>query len=82
MIMKFESQAIALGYKEENRVSQRLNWLEENLQTLLGNRFYGDPKIQKQLDKSKEQVAKGEVSPLVLARELIGLFFRNANQLK
>ncbi|EAZ81008.1 methylmalonyl Co-A mutase-associated GTPase MeaB [Algoriphagus machipongonensis] len=82
MIMKFESQAKTSGYKEENRVSQRLNWLEENLQTLLGNRFYGDPEIQKQLDKSKEQVAKGEVSPLVLARELIGLFFRNANQLK
>ena len=79
MISTYEAITLESGFKEKNRADQRLKWLDENLQYLLGNRFAEHPKIKSKLQAERIKIQNGEVSPLALARELIAMFFEPTN---
>jgi len=74
-IQKFNVQMKQNGYWEVNRAQQRLNWLDENLQFLLGKFFLQHKEVKKKMEESRIRVENGELSPLTLARDLISTFF-------
>ncbi|MBN3582728.1 methylmalonyl Co-A mutase-associated GTPase MeaB [Algoriphagus aestuarii] len=78
-IIAFEAITLESGFKEKNRANQRLKWLDENLNFLLGKRFSEHPKIKSKLQAEREKVQNGRISPLALARELIAMFFDYSN---
>ncbi|SFB16589.1 methylmalonyl Co-A mutase-associated GTPase MeaB [Algoriphagus aquimarinus] len=75
MIQKYNLQMQASGFWASNRASQRLNWLDENLQFLLGKFFLEHQRVQEILQQNRQRVESGELSPLSLARDLITTFF-------
>jgi LAO/AO transport system kinase len=75
-VQKYASQMQLSGFWESNRASQRLNWLDENLQFLLGKFFMEHEQVQELLRKNRARVENGELSPLSLARDLITTFFQ------
>jgi LAO/AO transport system kinase len=75
MIMSYNLQMQNSGFWESNRAEQRLNWLDENLQFLLGKFFLEHERVQEMLNQNRERVENGELSPLLLARDLIDTFF-------
>ena len=75
-IQKYADQMQLSGFWESNRASQRLNWLDENLQFLLGKFFMEHQQVQELLRKNRSRVENGELSPLSLARDLITAFFQ------
>ncbi|MBN7815226.1 methylmalonyl Co-A mutase-associated GTPase MeaB [Algoriphagus pacificus] len=77
VISNYEAITLESGFKAKNRAEQRVKWLEENLRDLLGNLFFKQPEVQSKLKTEKEKVAKGELSPMVLAKELIQIFIQN-----
>lgn len=74
-IQKFKHQMKQTGHWGVNRAQQRLNWLDENLQFLLGKFFLQHAEVQKKMEESRIRVENGELSPLTLARDLIDIFF-------
>ncbi|WPR74004.1 methylmalonyl Co-A mutase-associated GTPase MeaB [Algoriphagus sp. NG3] len=77
MIQKYKGKMQESGFWQSNRASQRLSWLDENLQFLLGKFFLEDQQVQKILTKNRKRVENGELSPLALARDLIHTFLRS-----
>lgn len=77
MILKYKDQTQRSGFWESNRAKQRLSWLDENLQFLLGKFFLEHQQVQKMLSKNRTRVENGELSPLSLARDLITTFFQS-----
>ncbi|MEP1088792.1 methylmalonyl Co-A mutase-associated GTPase MeaB [Algoriphagus sp.] len=75
MIHSYQEKMQESGFWEANRSEQRLNWLEENMQYLLGRLFLGNPKVQEMLTQNRSLVASGKLSPLALARDLMQAFF-------
>lgn len=75
IIRKFNLQTQQSGYWVVNRAQQRLNWLDENLQFLLGKFFFQHKEVQRKMEQSRIRVENGELSPLTLARDLIHVFF-------
>ncbi|WP_339877230.1 methylmalonyl Co-A mutase-associated GTPase MeaB [uncultured Algoriphagus sp.] len=76
MIQKYANQMQLSGFWESNRASQRLNWLDENLQFLLGKFFMEHEQVQELLRQNRSRVENGKLSPLSLARDLITTFFQ------
>jgi len=75
MIQKYDLQMQKSGFFESNRAAQRLTWLDENLQFLLGKFFLEHQQVQEMLRQNRKRVESGELSPLSLARDLIDAFF-------
>lgn len=75
-VCKYENQMKQNGFWEANRADQRLNWLDDQIQFLLGQAFLKDSVIQKMLESRKPKVQKGELNPSKLAKSLIQLFFQ------
>lgn len=82
MIQKYKDQTQRSGFWESNRAKQRLSWLDENLQFLLGKLFLEHQQVQKMLTKNRTRVENGELSPLSLARDLITTFFKSNKDFK
>jgi len=76
LVRKYENQMNRNGFWESNRAAQRLNWLDDQIQFLLGQAFLKDSVIQKMLESRKPKVQKGELNPSKLAKSLIQLFFQ------
>ncbi|MEP0711859.1 MAG: methylmalonyl Co-A mutase-associated GTPase MeaB, partial [Algoriphagus sp.] len=57
MIHSYQEKMQESGFWEANRSEQRLNWLEENMQYLLGRLFLGNPKVQEMLTQNRSLVA-------------------------
>ncbi|MFN3997184.1 methylmalonyl Co-A mutase-associated GTPase MeaB [Algoriphagus sp.] len=76
LVQKYLDQMKGNGFWETNRAAQRLNWLDDQIQFLLGQAFLKDPIIQKMLEDRKPKVQKGELNPSKLAKSLIQLFFK------
>ena len=64
----------ASGYWDQHRAQQRLNWLDEQLQERLGQAFLAHRGVQELLNKEKEVVQSGILSPALLAKRLVDLF--------
>lgn len=75
VILLYQSKMLENGFWESNRAAQRLNWLDENLQLLLGKYFMEHHSVQRMLEENRNRVEGGELSPLSLARDLVELFF-------
>ena len=76
MIYQFEGKMKMNGFWEKNRADQRLNWLEESLQFMLVNALKSNSLVQDKLKENEEKIRAGELSPLVLAREVLDIFFK------
>jgi len=76
IVRNYENQMKGNGFWESNRADQRLNWLDDQIQFLLGQAFLKDSVIQKMLESRKPKVQKGELNPSKLAKSLIQLFFQ------
>ncbi|PZX50460.1 LAO/AO transport system kinase [Algoriphagus ratkowskyi] len=77
MVQQYTDQMQSSGFWESNRAEQRLNWLDENLQFLLGKFFLEHEQVQEMLCQNRNRVENGELSPLSLARDLITTFFNS-----
>ena len=74
MVLKFQDQMLRSGWFERTRASQRLTWLHESVQAILGKQFYAQPKVKKLLESGEEEVKNGIKNPMTLARELTKIF--------
>ncbi|SDD58193.1 methylmalonyl-CoA mutase metallochaperone MeaB [Algoriphagus faecimaris] len=74
MVLKFQDQMLRSGWFERTRASQRLTWLHESVQAILGKQFYAQPKVKKLLESDEEEVKNGIKNPMTLARELTKIF--------
>ncbi|MHA7130238.1 methylmalonyl Co-A mutase-associated GTPase MeaB [Algoriphagus namhaensis] len=73
MIEKYVDHTNRNGFWEKNRSEQRIQWLEENIHSLLGDLIQSNLKIQNLLKIHREGVKSGSISPLWLAQEVIKL---------
>lgn len=74
LMQDYELKVKSSGFWESNRSDQRLSWLEDQIQELLGRAFLKNPKVQQLLFDEKPKVKSGELHPGVLAYRLIDLF--------
>lgn len=77
IIEKYQQKMMNSGFFENNRAEQRLKWLDEYVQYLLGKAFHEQAKVQELLAAEKEHVKAGKLSPLTFARNLMNVFFEN-----
>jgi LAO/AO transport system kinase len=75
LISQYRDTMTGNGFWETNRASQRINWLEDQIQFLLGQTFLRDPVILKILEAEKPKVESGILNPGTLAKSLIRLLF-------
>lgn len=70
-IQRYMAMAKTSGYFAHNRQQQNESWLQQYIQELLKSDFEQNPKISKLLEKLKNQVVKGELSPFSAAEQLM-----------
>ncbi|WP_297335461.1 methylmalonyl Co-A mutase-associated GTPase MeaB [Algoriphagus sp.] len=73
-IQLFQDHMIRSGWFEKNRADQRLTWLHESVQAILGKLFYSHPEVKKMLQRGEKEVQNGKKSPMTFARELTKIF--------
>ena len=78
LILDYESKMKTNGFWDSNRATQRLNWLEDQIQFLLGQVFQKNPLVKKMLEKERPKVQSGELNPGTLAKKLIELMVSNS----
>lgn len=74
MIEKYVYQAKASGFFESNRKEQNLQWMKENIHSLLEQEFYTHPQVRKELPTIEKAVQSGELPTLNAARILLQKF--------
>lgn len=80
LILDYEQKMKDSTFWEANRASQRVNWLDDQIQDLLGQAFLRNEKVKSVLELEKTKVRSGELHPGVLAQRLIGLFLSKSNK--
>ncbi|MDI1324975.1 MAG: methylmalonyl Co-A mutase-associated GTPase MeaB [Algoriphagus sp.] len=76
-ILEYEKKMKLNGFWDQNRANQRIKWLDEHVDFILGKAFHDHPTVQKMLSSEKEKVRSGELNPLTFARELTRVFLSN-----
>lgn len=74
LILEYEQEMRKFGFWESIRSEQRLNWLEDQIQELLGQAFLKNARVQSMLQRERPKVQSGELNPGSLAKDLIHLF--------
>ncbi len=74
LILEYEQEMRKFGFWESIRSEQRLNWLEDQIQELLGQAFLKNARVQSTLKRERPKVQSGELNPGSLAKDLIHLF--------
>lgn len=74
LIVEYEQKMKDSTFWEANRAGQRINWLEDQIQDLLGHAFLQNEKVKNMLESEKAKVKSGELHPGVLAQRLVDLF--------
>jgi LAO/AO transport system kinase len=78
-----ELEAILTSYQEEMKGSgfwdatrglQRLTWLDDQIQEVLGRAFVNHPGVKEILEREKPAVQSGLLSPSLLAQQAVDLF--------
>jgi LAO/AO transport system kinase len=77
MISEFEGITVERGFWQGNRENQRLNWLNEYVQDLLGKAFIADTRVNNLMEASKARIKSGELNPIILAKKLTQLFLKS-----
>lgn len=80
MVSQYETQMRENGFWESNRAVQRLHWLEDQIQYLLGIAFLKNPEVKQVLESEKQNIQSGKLNPGTLAKKLINLFLSNSSQ--
>jgi LAO/AO transport system kinase len=74
LIQDYEQKMKSHSFWEANRAEQRLNWLDDQIQDLLGQAFLRNEKVKNMLESEKAKVKSGKLHPGVLAEQLVDLF--------
>ncbi len=74
LILGYQKKMVQNDFWQKNRADQRLNWLDEHVQNLLGRAFARHEKVQELLVAQRQKVKRGEISPFALARDLTKVF--------
>ena len=74
VLASFENQMKQSGYWEVTRGLQRLHWLEDQVQEVLGRSFQNHLGVKKIMEEGRGEVQSGLLSPSVLAKQAVDLF--------
>jgi LAO/AO transport system kinase len=74
-ISLYMTEALASGYKNQNRREQQKKWLYQYMEQRITDHFYQDKKIKALLPKYEEKVLQGITSPFVAAEALLQSYF-------
>lgn len=77
LVVEYEMKMKGSGFWESNRAAQRLNWLDDQIQYLLGLAFLKNPEVKQVLESEKQNIQSGKLNPGTLAKSLISLFLSN-----
>ena len=73
----YQQQMKGSGFWEKNRGLQRLTWLEDQIQELLGRAFLTHIAVKETLEREKPSVQSGLLSPSMLAHQVLDLFLNS-----
>ena len=62
------------GYYDLKRRQQAKYWMYESINETLKNDFYDNPKIDKALQKTEQQVLAGQIDSFMAAEQLIDIY--------
>ena len=62
------------GYYDIKRRQQAKYWMYEHINETLRNDFYDNPKIEKAIEKTEQQVLAGQIDSFMAAEQLIELY--------
>ncbi|MDA0315466.1 MAG: methylmalonyl Co-A mutase-associated GTPase MeaB, partial [Bacteroidetes bacterium] len=74
VLASYQQQMKGSGFWEKNRGVQRLTWLEDQIQELLGQAFLSHPVVKDTLEREKPSVQSGLLSPSLHAQQVVDLF--------
>jgi len=78
IISDYHAQTSANGYLQENRRSQRVDWLREQIRQSLEDKFYENDLVKQHIASADEAVRTGEKLPEEAASDLIDLFLQSS----
>jgi putative protein kinase ArgK-like GTPase of G3E family len=76
-LASYHQQMKGSGFWEKNRGLQRLSWLEDQIQELLGRAFLNHVAVMETLERKKPSVQSGILSPSMLAHQVLDLFLNS-----
>jgi LAO/AO transport system kinase len=74
ILVSYQEQMKGSGFWDANRGLQRLTWLEDQIQEVLGRAFVNHPGVKEILEREKPAVQSGLLSPTLLAQQAVDLF--------
>lgn len=74
ILISYQEQMKVSGFWDRIRGMQRLNWLEDQIQDILGRKFVSHPGVKQILEREKPLVQSGLLSPSLLAQQVVDLF--------
>ena len=77
VLASYQQQMKGSGFWEKNRGVQRLTWLEDQIQELLGRAFLNHTTVKETLEREKPSVQSGLLSPSMLAHQVLDLFLNS-----
>ena len=77
VLASYQQQMKGSGFWEKNRGLQRLTWLEDQIQELLGRAFLNHTTVKETLEREKPSVQSGLLSPSMLAHQVLYLFLNS-----
>ena len=79
-IQQYQREMVENGFWERNRAAQRLHWLEDQIQLLLGQAFLNHPEVMRLMEKEKGNIRSGKLNPGTLAKNLIDVFLSKQSE--
>lgn len=77
MILKFEKKMKANGSFNQNRSTQRMDWMHGHIRFLLLSLFYENPVTKDKLNQREAEILSEKVSSIAVARDLVKEFLNN-----
>lgn len=74
ILTSYQEQMKASGFWDASRGLQRLTWLDDQLQEVLGRAFVNHPGVKEILERERPTVQSGLLSPSLLAQQAVNLF--------
>ena len=74
ILTSYQEQMKGSGFWDATRGLQRLTWLDDQIQEVLGRAFVNHPGVKKILEREKSAVQSGLLSPSLLAQQAVDLF--------
>jgi LAO/AO transport system kinase len=74
ILTSYQEQMQGSGFWDATRGLQRLTWLDDQIQEILGRSFVNHPGVKEILEREKPAVQSGLLSPSLLAQQAVDLF--------